>query len=152
MLDTEQIKTLRQRTGISIAQCKKALEEAGGDLDKALTVLKSQGAAIAEKKSDRTLGAGIIRSYIHSTDSVGSLVEVQTETDFVAKNDSLKEFGDDVAMQVTATNPADVADLLEQPFIKDSNKTMDDLLKEMIQKFGERIEIKRFIRFDTSED
>ena len=149
MIDTEQIKTLRQQTGISIAQCKKALEETNGDLDKALTVLKSQGAAIAAKKSDRTLGAGIVRSYIHSTDNVGSLVEIQTETDFVAKNESLKEFSDDVAMQITATNPADLAELLGQAFIKDPTKTMDDLLKEMIQKFGERVEIKRFIRFDT---
>ncbi len=150
MISTGEIKKLREQTGISIAQCKKALEEAGGDITKALESLKEQGAAVAAKKSDRDLGAVLVRSYIHSTDTLGSLVEVQTETDFVAKNDELKAFAEDIAMQVAAAAPADLEELLAQPFIKDSGKTIADLLKEQIQKFGERVEIKRFVRFDGS--
>lgn len=149
MVSTEQIKTLRAKTGISIAQCKKALEEVNGDMEKAIEELKKQGAALAEKKADRELGAGIVRAYIHSTDNLGVLVEVHTETDFVAKNDKLKEFADDIAMHIAASMPADDKELLEQPFIKDPSKTVGDLVKEAIQKFGERIEISRFVRFDT---
>lgn len=149
-ITTEQIKELRERTGISIAQCKKALEEAAGDIEKAMEELKKQGAAIADKKSSRTLGAGLVRAYIHSTDNLGSLVEIHTETDFVAKNQELKAFADDIAMQVTAGNPTDITELLTQPFIKDPSKTITDLVKENIQKFGERIEVVKFTRFDSS--
>jgi len=150
MISAEQIKTLRTRTGISIAQCKKALEEAGGDIDKALEALKVQGAAIADKKSDRELGAGIVRAYVHATDHLGVLIEVHTETDFVAKNDELKALADDIAMHIAAAGPADVAELLEQEFIKDPSLKISDVIKGAIQKFGERVEVIRFARFDSN--
>lgn len=150
MINADQIKTLRERTGISIAQCKKALEEAGGDLDKALESLRSQGAAIADKKADRELGAGIVRAYIHSNDNLGVLIEVHTETDFVAKNDELKALADDLAMHIAAASPADIAELMEQEFIKDPSAKVADVIKGAIQKFGERVEVIRFSRFDSN--
>jgi len=150
MITTEQIKELRDRTGISVAQCKKALEEGGGDMDKALAILKTQGAAIAEKKSSRVLAAGKVSAYIHSNGNMGTLVEVHSETDFVAKNPEFKILADDLAMHIAAMNPVDSVELLEQPFIKDPSLTIKDLIQNHVQKFGERIEIVRFVRFDTS--
>lgn len=149
MITTEQIKELRDRTGISIAQCKKALEDAAGDIDKALTFLKEKGAEIAEKKATRELHAGVVSAYVHSNDKMGALVQVHVETDFVAKNEGFKTLASDLAMHVAAMNPADVAELLAQPFIKDPAMTIDDLVKSHVQKFGERIEIVRFARLDT---
>ncbi|MEK7477964.1 MAG: translation elongation factor Ts [Patescibacteria group bacterium] len=150
MVTTEQIKELRERTGISIAQCKQALEEAGGDMEEALELLKAQGAVIAAKKAGRALGAGVVSSYIHSNNKIGALVEVSSETDFVAKNPEFHSFADDIAMQVAAIPPADMDELLIQPFIKDPSLTVSDLLKNQVQKFGERIAIIRFARFDTA--
>lgn len=149
-ISTEQIKELRERTGISLAQCKKALEEVNGDMTKALETLKAQGAAIADKKSSRALGAGKVSAYIHSNGNMGSLVQIHSETDFVAKNPEFRALADDLAMHVAAMNPADLAEFLEQPFIKDPSLTIKDLVQSYIQKFGERIEIARFVRFDTS--
>ncbi|MFA6254329.1 MAG: translation elongation factor Ts [Candidatus Paceibacterota bacterium] len=149
MITIEQIKELRDRTGISIAQCKKALEDAGGDINKALDFLKTKGAEIAEKKSTRELRAGVVSAYIHSDNKMGALVQVHVETDFVAKNDDFKALADDLAMHVAAMDPADVAELLTQSFIKDPSLTIDDLVKNHIQKFGERIEIARFARLDA---
>jgi len=105
MITTEQIKDLRDKTGISIMQCKKALEEVAGDMDKAIIVLSKQSAKIAEKKSTRNLGSGIIQSYIHTGGSAGAMVELLCETDFVAKNEEFKTLAYNLAMQVTATNP-----------------------------------------------
>lgn len=105
MITTEQIKELRDKTGVSVMQCKKALEEAGGDMDKAVIILRKKGSDIASKKSDRTLGSGRIASYIHGNGSVGSLVELWSETDFVSKNDEFYALAHDIAMQVAATNP-----------------------------------------------
>ncbi len=105
MITTEQIKELRDKTGISIMQCRKALEDAGGDMEKALVILRKKGAEIAGKKSDRALGAGVVSSYIHGTGTIGAMVELWCETDFVAKNEDFKTLARDVAMQVAATNP-----------------------------------------------
>ncbi|HYC83032.1 MAG TPA: elongation factor Ts [Candidatus Paceibacterota bacterium] len=151
MITTEQIKELRDKTSVSIAQCKKALEDAGGDMAKALEALKAKGAEIADKKSDRELGAGVVSSYIHTTGSMGVMVEVQCETDFVSKNPEFRGMADDFAMHIAAMVPADTAELLGQPFIKDPEMTVSDVVKNNIQKFGERIEITRFVRFDVSE-
>jgi elongation factor Ts len=150
MVTTEQIKSLREKTGISIADCKKALEEAGGDEAKALEILKDKGDAAIAKKSDRDLGAGLVVSYIHGL-TIGSLVDVRCETDFVAKNPEFKTMAEDVAMQVSAMMPADVAELLTQSFIKDPSLTIGDLIKNSVQKFGERVEVVRFVRFDVAE-
>jgi elongation factor Ts len=104
-ITTEQVKELRDKTGISIMQCRKALEDASGDIEKALVILKKKGADIAEKKSDRTLGAGVVASYIHNTATTGAMVELWCETDFVAKNEEFKTLARDIAMHIVATNP-----------------------------------------------
>ncbi len=150
MITIEQIKELRDRTGISIAQCKKALEDAGGDINKALDFLKTKGAEVAEKKATRELHAGLVSAYVHSNSKVGALVQLHVETDFVAKNEGFKTLAEDIAMQVVAMNPTDVAELLTQPFIKDPTLTIGDLVKNHIQKFGERIEVAKFARLDTN--
>lgn len=104
-ITTEQIKELRDQTGVSVMQCKKALEEAGGDREKALVILRKAGADAAAKKQDRTFGSGAIQAYVHSTGSVGAMVLLLCETDFVAKNEEFKALARDIAMQVAATAP-----------------------------------------------
>lgn len=150
MVTTEQVKELRNKTGVSVMQCKKALEESGGDLNKAMDVLKKKGADIAAKKAGRDLNSGVVSSYIHNTSRVGAMVELLSETDFVANNDDFKTLAYEIAMQIAAT-PEDLLEkketLLKQDFIKDPDKTIDDLIKEATQKFGERIEIGRFEKF-----
>jgi elongation factor Ts len=164
MITVEQVKELRARTGLSVMQCRKALDETGGDLDKAVALLKKAGVAAAEEKSDRSLGSGIVQSYIHSNGTIGSIVELSCETDFVAKNEEFKNLAYDIAMQVAATDPQflkieDMTSeagegtndlvLAEQFFIKDPQRKIKDLITEAVQKFGERIEIRRFVRFST---
>lgn len=105
MITTEQIKDLRDRTGVSVIQCKKALEEAGGDIEKALVILRKKSGEISAKKGDRTFGAGTVQAYIHSNGSVGSLVELVSETDFVSGNEEFKALARDIAMHVAASNP-----------------------------------------------
>ena len=150
MITTQQIKELREETGLSIMQCQKALEEAGGDKVKALAILKEKGAAIAAKKAGRNLGAGVVSSYIHSGDSVGAMVELLCETDFVAKNPEFKQIARDIAMHIAAMNPVDIGELLEQPFIKDSSTTIGSMVNGTVQKFGERTEIGQFTRFSIN--
>jgi len=150
MVTAEQIKELRERTGISIGQCKKALEDAGGDMAKALELLKEKGAEIAEKKASRTLKAGTISAYVHAGGAKAGMVQIHCESDFVAKNPEFKQLADDLAMQIAAMDPKDVAELLTQPCIKDPSLTIDDLIKSYVQKFGERIEIAQIVRFDTT--
>ena len=147
MVSTEEIKALREETGLSVMQCQKALEEAGGDRAKAIELLKAKGADIAAKKGDRTLGAGAVVSYIHAGDTVGVMLELLCETDFVSKNPEFKAIGRDIAMHIAAMNPADNAELLEQPFVKDSSQKISDVLNGIVHKFGERTEVGKFIRF-----
>lgn len=104
-ITTEQVKELRDATGVSIMQCKKALEEAEGDMEKATMLLRKQSAKAASKKGDRTLGAGVVSSYIHSGGTVGSMVELMCETDFVAKNEEFVSLAHEIAMQIAATSP-----------------------------------------------
>ena len=144
MITTEEIKSLRDETGLSVMQCKKALEEAGGDKEKALAILKKEGVSIAAKKSGRTLGAGTVAAYIHATGTVGTIVELLCETDFVGKNPEFKAIAYDIAMHVAAMKPENTEELLDQAFIKDPTKTISDLVNGAIQKFGERTEIGRF--------
>lgn len=150
MITTEQIKELRDETGLSIQQIRIALESAGGDKDKALALLKEESAKIAAKKGDRTLGAGVVASYIHSGDTVGAMVELLCETDFVAKNPEFKSKARDIAMHIAAMNPKDVGELLEQPYIKGSGESIGELVNGVIQKFGERTEIGNFIRYSLN--
>ena len=150
MITTEQIKALRDETGLSIMQCRQALESAGGDKTKALELLKQKGAEIASKKGDRTLGSGVVASYVHAGDSVGAMLELLCETDFVAKNPEFKTTARDIAMHVAAMNPGDVGELLGQPYIKGSGESVGEILNGTIQKFGERTEIGKFVRFSLN--
>jgi elongation factor Ts len=185
------IKELRDKTGgVSVMQCKKALEEAGGDMEKALVIIQRASKSAALKKADRTLGAGVVQSYIHSTGNIGSLVLLSCETDFVSRNEEFKTLARDIAMHVAAADPQylktedipeadrkkaeevlaeEIGDkpedmkakilegklasyfqekvLLEQPFIKDPERTIGNLVESAIQKFGEKVELTRFVRF-----
>jgi len=147
MITVEEIKALREETGLSIMECQKALEEAQGNREQAMLLLKKRGMAVAAKKSERALGAGIVVSYIHAGETVGVILELLCETDFVAKNPEFKAVARDISMHVAAMNPADTAELLEQSFIKDPERKISDLLNNTVQKFGERTEIGRFVRF-----
>lgn len=146
-ITTEQIKELRDATGVSVMQCRTALEEAGGDMEKARALLQKVSAESAKKKAGRTLGAGTVVSYIHNNGAVGVLLELLCETDFVARNDDFKLLGKDLAMHIAAMNPENTEDLLAQEFIKESSLTIKDLLDGAIQKFGERTEVGQFARF-----
>jgi elongation factor Ts len=190
------VKELREKTGAGMLDCKKALDEANGDLTKASELLREKGLAAAANKSGRIATEGLVESYIHGAGRVGVLVEINCETDFVAKTDNFKTFVRDVAMQIAAANPTyisreevsnDALDkekeilrnqalnegkpekivdkmvegriskfyeeqcLLEQPFIKDPDKTIETLLKEKISQIGENISIRRFARFELGE-
>ena len=189
MTDIATIKKLRDETGHSIAKCKEALEEAGGEIEKAREVLREKGALAMQKKADRDLGSGVVQSYIHTTNRIGTMVELLCETDFVARNEDFVALARDIAMHCAAFQPqylsreqvpaevlgkitaelkegvdssksVDVqekilegmlgtkmkeATLLEQLFVKDDTRTVQQLLEEAVQKFGERVEIGRFV-------
>src|SRR4030042_6019799 len=147
-ISIDQIKKLREKTKVGIADCRKALEEADGDFKKAKELIKSWGVAIVEKKKDRTVSAGLVETYIHPGGRVGAMVEVNCETDFVAKTDEFKNLVHEVAMQVAAMDPANCDELTKQEYIRDSSKTIDDLVKEVVAKIGENIKISRFVRFE----
>ncbi len=185
------LKTLRDKTGVSIMQCKKALEEADGDMDKAEVILRKRSGAAADKKSDRELAAGAIGTYVHSAE-IGAMVLLSCETDFVSRNEEFAALAREIAMHVAAANPTylneeDIAPeavtaakavfneevkdkpaemqekilegkmasyfkdqiLMNQPYIKDESKTIRDLITSATQKFGERVEISRFVRFSA---
>jgi elongation factor Ts len=147
-ITAQQVKTLRERTGAGIADVKKALEESGGDMEKAFGFIERKLGNSAIKKATRATGAGLIETYIHSNGTVGALVEILCETDFVARNPLFKEFAHDIALHIAAMDPADVEILFNQPFVKDLGKTVGDLLNEAVGKFGENMKIGRFARFE----
>lgn len=191
-----QVKELREKTGAGMMDCKKVLQEAEGNMEKAMKLLREKGLSKAEKKADRLAAEGLVESYIHAGGRIGVLVEVNCETDFVAKTDEFKDFVKEIAMQIAALNPkyvrreevpaeevekereilknqalqegkpAHIVDkmvegrlskfyervcLLEQPFIKDDEKKVDELVKEKIAKIGENISIRRFARYELGE-
>lgn len=143
-ITAEQIKALRDKTGVSISECKKALEEANGDEAKALEVLMARAAASVGKKADRTLAAGAVATYLHSNGQVGAMVLLSCETDFVSKNEEFVALARDIAMHASAMRPAHVEELMAQQFIKDPAKTIADLVSGAVQKFGERTEVTDF--------
>lgn len=147
----EQLKKLRNETQVSIADCRKALDESDGDYQKAIDWLKKHGIEKAEKKSDRTTSQGLIESYIHQNGRIGAMVEVLCETDFVAKTSEFKTLAHEIAMQVASMNPKDVDTLLKQNYIRDASKTIEGLVKETIAKLGENIVIKEIQRFQIGE-
>ncbi len=146
-VDILKIKELRRKTGLSIGDCRAALEKANGDMKRALDLLKERGADIAEKKKERLVGAGLVESYIHGG-RVGAMVEILCETDFVARTDEFKTLARELAMQVASMNPSDVDELKKQDYIRDSSKKVGDLVKSTVGKVGENIVIKRFTRFE----
>ena len=188
------IKNLRFKTSAGVMECKEALKESGGDIEKAVEILRKKGIAKAAKKSSRIAGQGLVESYIHMGNRIGVLIEVNCETDFVARNHDFKKVVRELAMQVAASNPlyvtredvtqdviekekdifrsqvkdkpADVTEkivdgkldkyfsevcLLEQPFIKDPNVKIKDLVTQLIAKIGENIVVKRFVRYELGE-
>jgi elongation factor Ts len=191
------VKELREKTGVGMMDCKKALQECGGDFDKAMKFLREKGIADAAKRSGKATREGVVFSYIHPGNKIGVMVEINCETDFVARTPDFQNFAKDVAMHIAASNPQfvqrdevpqklvdaerdllksqakesgkpdNVLDkivegridkfyaqicLLEQPFIKDMNMTVEELLKEQIGKIGENIQIRRFTRYQLGEE
>jgi elongation factor Ts len=190
------VKDLREKTGAGMMDCKKALAEAGGNFEKAVDYLRQKGLATAARRAGRVASEGQIGSYVHAGGKLGVMVEVNCETDFVAKTDDFRAFAKDMAMHIAASNPlyiqrenvpAEALEreceiyraqarearkpekimekivegklekfygevcLLEQPFIKDPDRTVQDLLNELIGKLGEKVEIRRFMRFQVGE-
>lgn len=162
---TETIKELRAKTGAGVIDCKKALVEAGGDAEKAIEILTKRGLAIARKKADRVTNQGIIEAYVHPGGQIAALVEVNCESDFVARTEEFKELAHNLALQIAAMSPQFIAPedippeqkidlkpeeicLLAQPFIKDQNKTVQDIIAETIARVGENIKVRRFVRFE----
>ena len=190
------VKQLREKTGAGMMDCKNALSEVEGDVEKAIELLRKKGLATAQKRAGRALSEGMIQSYIHMTGKLGVLVEVNCETDFVAKNDDFQEFTKNIAMHIAATNPLGIAPedisqdiiekekeiyraqaldmgkpenvidkivegklkkfyeescLLNQPYVRDTDISIADLLNQMIAKIGENISIKRFVRYQIGE-
>jgi elongation factor Ts len=190
------VKQLREKTGAGMMDCKNALSEVEGDVEKAIELLRKKGLATAQKRAGRALSEGIIQSYIHMTGKLGVLVEVNCETDFVAKNEDFQEFAKNIAMHIAATNPLGITPedisqeiiekekeiyraqaldmgkpenvvdkivegklkkfyeescLLNQPYVRDTDISIADLLNQMIAKIGENISIKRFVRYQIGE-
>lgn len=195
-ITAKMVKELRDKTGAGMMDCKKALGESEGDLEKAVKYLREQGIAAASKKSGRSTSEGLIYSYIHPGDKLGVLVEINCETDFVARTDDFKFFAKDIAMQIAAADPRVVergeltpeiieaekevfrnlalkegkpekiidrivdgkidkfyseACLMEQPFVKDNDRTIGDVVTDIIAKLGENIKIRRFVRYRLGE-
>ncbi len=165
-ISTDVIKVLREQTGAGIMECKRALQEAKGDVAAAAAMLKERGYAVAKKKENRVASQGLIEAYVHGGGRIGALIEVNCESDFVARTPEFKELAHDLAMQVVATKPkflcredvpqgVEVTDedcLLLQPFIRDPGKKVQDIITEAIAKIRENIKIKRFVRFELGLD
>lgn len=145
------VKKLREETGAGVLDCKKALDETNGNYDKARQIVLEKGLARAEKKSDRETGVGYIASYVHANNQIAALVEIRCETDFVARNSDFQAMAKDVAMQIVAMNPETVEELLTQETLRDGAHTIDQLVKSVSGKIGEKFEIKRFVRYQVGE-
>ncbi|MCD6599039.1 MAG: translation elongation factor Ts [Dehalococcoidia bacterium] len=165
-ISTEVIKEVRERTNAGILDCKNALLKANGDIEKAIENLKNRGLVIAEKKAARITNKGIIETYIHHTGQIGVLIEINCETDFVAHTDEFKQLAHDLAMQVAAAHaqfvtveeiPEDVeldpkeVCLLLQPFVKNPDRSVEEVIAETIGKVGENIKVRRFVRFELGD-
>lgn len=147
MTDASAVKKLRELTGAGVMDAKSALEEAAGDFDKAAEIIKAKGLAKADKKSEREIKAGIIKTYTHN-DRVGVVLRVGCETDFVAKSEPFQQLVHNLAMHIVAMNPTDVDELMAQPFVKDEKTTIENLVKETIAKTGENIKVDEFHRLE----
>lgn len=146
-ISMDDIKALREETGVSIMKCKQALTEASGDMNTARELIRDLSAKAAAKKADRDLGAGIVQSYIHPNNTIGVLVNLGCETDYVARNEDFIALANDIAMHIAAMMPESISDLVEQGFVKDPETTIGKLLEEATLKIGERIEVTEFVRY-----
>ncbi|HEY8171530.1 MAG TPA: translation elongation factor Ts [Dehalococcoidia bacterium] len=167
MATAEDVKRLREDTAAGVMDCKKALDEANGDFDKAKQILREKGIAGAEKKAGRETSQGLVESYIHAGGRIGVLVEINCETDFVAKTEQFKKLAHDVAMQVAGVpstlviteddlppgtdGSVEETVLMKQPFIRDGSRTIEQLVKEAIAATGENIRIRRFARYELGQ-
>ena len=142
------VNELRKMTDAGIMECKRALEETTGDFDKAKGLLKERGLAKAAKKSDRETREGVVEAYIHTGGRIGALVELASETDFVARNQEFKDLARSIAMQVAAMEPADIDELLKQDYIKEPSKTIGDLVTALAASTGENVQVRRIARFE----
>ncbi len=144
---TGEIQKLREMTGAGVIECKRAVEEAGGDIDKAVSIIHKRGLTKAEKKGERVTGAGLLETYIHN-ERVGVLLELCCETDFVSRSEDFRNLAHDLAMQVAAMGSKDVDELLKEAYIKDESVNIDSLIKSAIAKFGENIRVEKFCRYE----
>lgn len=143
----EAIQKLRETTGAGIMDCKKALEDAKGDQVVAAKLIEERGLIKYEKRAGRETGAGLIESYLHNG-RIGVMVEIRAETDFVVRSEPFKELAHELAMQIAAVGAKTVDELLSQPYIKDETKTVQDVIKQVIAKVGENIQVKQFYRIE----
>ena len=150
-ISAENVKELREETGAGVMDVRKALVEADGDTTKAKEILKTKGIEAVAKKANRATSQGLIETYVHAGGKVGSIVYLACETDFVAKTDEFKNLAKEISMQVAAMNPKDVDELLKQEYIRDSKKTVKQLVGETVAKTGENIQVKRIARFALGE-
>lgn len=147
----EDIKNLREATGFGVMDVKRALDEAGDDVAKAKEILKEKSAMTVAKKADRETKQGLIATYTH-LGKIGAMVEVNCETDFVARNDDFKAFVKDLTLHIASMSPTDLEDLMSQPFFNDDKVTVRQLLDQLVGKIGENIQVKRFARFALGEE
>ena len=162
-ITTGMIKELREQSGAGIMDCRSALVGCGGDIDKALASLREKGLLKAQKKAERVTSQGLVEAYIHTAGRIGSMVEINCETDFVARTDEFKQLAHCLAMQVAALAPKYISEeeikegealdpmeacLLSQPYIKDPTRTVKDIIVEVIARTGENIKVRRFIRYE----
>jgi elongation factor Ts len=150
MVTAQLVKELREKTGAGMMDCKKVLTETDGDMDKAAELLRERGITKAAKKSDRIAAEGLVYCYVSDDKKVGVVLEVNAETDFVAKNDEFRKFVADTAKQIATTNPASVEALLEETSLEDSSKTVKDILTDKIATIGENMSVRRFERFEST--
>ena len=148
MVKIEDLQKIRKATGASVDAVRKALEEAGGQIDKAFDILKERGIAAASKKSARETEEGVVFSYIHGNGKIGVLVKLLCETDFVARNDEFQKLGHELAMHIAAMNPSDIKELLSQVYVRDQDIMVENFIKDYIAKLGENIRISEFCRFE----
>jgi elongation factor Ts len=162
-VSTADVKELREKTGAGVMECKKALIEASGDREKAADILRERGLSLAERKADRVTGQGLVDCYIHAGGRIGAMVEVNCETDFVARTEDFKTLVRNLAMQIAAQSPLAIIEedlpeeamgpleetcLLNQPFIRDPSRKVQDIVNDVIAKTGENIKVRRFARFE----
>ena len=151
MITAAMVKDLREKTGAGMMDCKKVLTEADGDIERAIELLRERGIAKAAKKSDRIAAEGLVLGYVTEDGKVGAVVEVNSETDFVAQNEEFKKFVEEVAKQVALKNPANVDELLEQESVEQAGKKISEVLVDKTAKIGEKLSIRRFTRFETTD-